>query len=117
MDRVVYARKLVRSSLRSPRSPSPTFCPWLVTFSVRVTRGSFPDAYLALAGFETDEEVRFDYYKRADNFGSMKARALVGRTLLDTGVRQNNPVLAKEGEAKLHEAVAAGDTEGHAASR
>ena len=69
------------------------------------------DAYLVLAGFETDEEVRLDYYKRADNFGSMKARALVGRTLLDTGMQQHDSVLAKEGESKLREAVAAGDTE------
>ncbi len=91
--------------------PKPNILPMVGDLLSASDTWKLPDAYLALAGFETDEEVRLDYYKQADNFGSMKARALVGRALLDTGVRQNNPVLVQEGEAKLREAVAAGDPE------
>ena len=91
--------------------PKPNILPMVSDLRSASDTWKLPDAYLVLAGFETDEEVRLDYYKQADNFGSMKARALVGRALLDTGVRQNNPVLIQEGEAKLREAITAGDTE------
>ena len=91
--------------------PTPNILPMVSDLRSASDTWKLPDAYLVLAGFETDEEARLDYYKQADNFGSMKARALVGRALLDTGVRQNDPVLIQEGEAKLREAIAAGDTE------
>ena len=91
--------------------PKPSILPIVGDLLSASDTWKLPDAYLVLAGFETDEKARFDYYQRADNFGSMKARALVGRTLLDTGERQNDPLLVKAGEAKLREAIAAGDTE------
>lgn len=70
-----------------------------------------PDAYLALAPLATDEDMRLDDYKLADSFGSMKARALVGRAMFDTGVARNKPELIQQGLSKLREAVAAGDAE------
>jgi Protein kinase domain len=91
--------------------PMPSILPMVGDLRSASDTWKIPDAYIVLAGFETDENVRLDYYKQADNFGSIKARALVGRALLNTGVRQNNPVLIQEGEAKLREAIAAGDTE------
>jgi serine/threonine protein kinase/uncharacterized protein (UPF0147 family) len=91
--------------------PKPSILPIVGNLLTAGDTWKLPDAYLTLAGFETDREARLDYYQRADNFGSMRARALVGRTLLDTGERQNNPALTKAGEAKLREAIAAADTE------
>lgn len=70
-----------------------------------------PDAYLALAPLATDDDARLDDYKLADSFGSMKARALVGRAMFDTGVARDKPELAQQGVAKLREAVTAGDAE------
>ena len=69
------------------------------------------DAYLALAPLAANEDERIDDYKLADSFGSMKARALVGRAMFDTGVNRNKPELIQQGLAKLREAVAAGEPE------
>jgi hypothetical protein len=70
-----------------------------------------PEPYMVLANLEPDQTAKLDDYKMADSFGSMTARALVGRTLLAQGAKNHQPELAQQGAAKLREAVAAGDTE------
>ncbi len=69
------------------------------------------DAYLALADLEPDEQARADDYRQADQLGSMRARALVGRMLVDRGVDSTDPGLVSKGVSKLREAVDAGETE------
>ncbi len=69
------------------------------------------DAYLALADIESDEKARVDDYTLADRYGSMRARALVGRMMLDRGFETADAALAAKGTAKLREAVEAGEPE------
>ena len=70
-----------------------------------------PEACLALALAEQNEAVRFELFRQADQYGGTKARAKLGKALLDMGVRQANTGLMQQGIAKLREAVAAGDAE------
>ncbi len=70
-----------------------------------------PNAYVALANLQVDDSVRIDDYRQADKLGSLKARALLGRTLLDTGVKQRRPDLIDQGIAKLRSAVEGGEPE------
>ena len=69
------------------------------------------DAYLALANAEQDEKARADDSMQADRYGSMMARALVGRMMLDRGFETGDAALAGRGVAKLREAVEAGEAE------
>jgi serine/threonine protein kinase/TPR repeat protein len=91
--------------------PTPGILPLAATLRKAGDTWRLADAYLALAPIEADEDIRFDDYKLADSFGSMKARALVGRTLLDTGVSRNKPELIQQGISKLREALAANEPE------
>ncbi|MFZ4765679.1 MAG: hypothetical protein ACOYMN_12060, partial [Roseimicrobium sp.] len=58
-----------------------------------------PDAYLALAKAEPDDSARVQLLVQAEKLGSAVAGAMLGKTLLDTGLRQNQSELVAQGIA------------------
>ncbi|TLD69539.1 hypothetical protein FEM03_16395 [Phragmitibacter flavus] len=67
-----------------------------------------PQAWLILAQ-HSEPDTAFRYFKLAEQTGSQKAIAYVGRAQLDTGIAQNNPQLIEQGITKLKSAVDADD--------
>jgi serine/threonine protein kinase/TPR repeat protein len=67
-----------------------------------------PEAWIILAQ-HSDPETGFRYYQLAEQGGSQKAGAFVGRAMLDTGLARNDQHLVDQGIAKLQAGVDAED--------
>lgn len=93
------------------KSPAPDILPLATVLRNAGDTWKSADAYLALADIEPDEQARVDDYTLADRYGSMRARALVGRMMLDRASETEDAALVSKGAAKLREAVAAGEPE------
>lgn len=70
-----------------------------------------PEAWLALAALEPDEDTKLDYYLQAGRLGSKRGSGQAGRILLEQGVRIRHAGAVQQAVAKLSEAIAAGDPE------
>jgi serine/threonine-protein kinase len=70
-----------------------------------------PEAWLALATLEKDEDTKLEYYLLAAKLGNVHARTLAGTLLLQQGVRARHGGIIQQAVSQLTQAAAAGDAE------
>lgn len=90
----------------------PNIFPFMSSLKAAAEIWHLLEAYITLAKLEPDHEGQYHNYKLAEQYGSEKARAFVGRVMINTGIDQNKPALIEEGLTKLKQAASDGDTDG-----
>jgi hypothetical protein len=72
---------------------------------------NIPEAWLALAELETDQDTKLQYYSQAGRLGNVHAKSVAGRMLLEQGARTRHGGILQQATAQLYDAIAAGDAE------
>lgn len=70
-----------------------------------------PEAWLALASLESDEDTKLELYLQAARLGNTHAQSLAGRQLLEQGVRTRHGGMIQQAVAQLSDAIAGRDVE------